>query len=180
MCNWDQNSKTWYLRVFSENWKFLNASEKIVIPWMQVKIDSFVVWTWPANGQIPLFRLPSDIRDYPVTSPSAQIPLCRLPRKLTVRGLVSREAGVMEFGLKGTSRDRGLVADVTGKSTWWNLGLIEGCASGWCRLLMVLWFAQLIADIERGKHAEAKPPLMPLSQLASHVILLVLLLLLLL
>jgi len=75
------------------------------------------------KAQIPLCRLPRDVRDKPVTSPLARILLRRLPRKFPVRGSFG-EVGVMECGLKGTSRVcRGLVADVTGKSAWWNLGL---------------------------------------------------------
>ena len=38
------------------------------------------------NGQIPLCRLPRDVRDKRVTSPLAQIPLRRLPPKLTRTG----------------------------------------------------------------------------------------------
>ena len=64
-----------------------------------------------AKVQIPLCRLPRDVREKPVTSPLAQIPLCPFP-EISPSG----EVGVMEFGLKGTSRvSRGLVADVTGK-----------------------------------------------------------------
>ena len=48
------------------------------------------------QAQIPLCRLPRDVRDKPVTSSLAQIPLRRLPRNF--------EVGVVGFGLKGTSR----------------------------------------------------------------------------
>jgi len=54
------------------------------------------------QAKIPLYRLPRDICDKPVTSPLAQIPLHQLPRK---RGSFA-EVGVMKFGLKGTSRVR--------------------------------------------------------------------------
>jgi len=75
-----------------------------------------------AKAQIPLSRLPRDVRDKSVTSPLAQIPLRRLPRNFPERGSFG-EVGVMEFGLKGTSRIcRGLVVDVTGKSAQWNFG----------------------------------------------------------
>jgi len=69
-------------------------------------------------GQIPLYRLPRDVRDKPVTSPLAQIPLRWLPRTETspsrrnaicakgdVTGLSRtrrgrhREVGLVEFGL---------------------------------------------------------------------------------
>jgi len=46
-----------------------------------------------AKAQIPLYRLPRDVRDKPVSLLS-QIPLRRLPRKV----------GVIEFGLKWMSR----------------------------------------------------------------------------
>ena len=46
------------------------------------------------KAQIPLCRLPRDVRDKPVTSPLAQIPLRRLPRRGR-RG----EVGIVEFGL---------------------------------------------------------------------------------
>ena len=45
-----------------------------------------------ARSQIPLYRLPRDVRDNPVTSPLAQIPLRRLFQSFG-------EVGVMEFGL---------------------------------------------------------------------------------
>jgi len=57
----------------------------------------------PRNGQIPLCRLPRDVRDEPVTSPLAQIPLRRLPRNFPARGSFG-EVGVMEFGLKEALR----------------------------------------------------------------------------
>jgi len=49
--------------------------------------------------QIPLYRLPGDVRDKLVTSPLAQIPLRRLTRNFPARGSFG-EGGVMEFGLK--------------------------------------------------------------------------------
>jgi len=57
------------------------------------------------KAQIPLCRLPCDVRDKPVTSPLAEIHLRRLPRNFPVRGGFG-EVGVMEFGL----------GDVTGLS----------------------------------------------------------------
>jgi len=65
------------------------------------------------KAQIPLYRLPRDVRDKPVTSPSSNSITLTSPKLLRFG-----EVGVMEFALKGTSRVcRGLVADVTGKST---------------------------------------------------------------
>ena len=52
------------------------------------------------KAQIPLYRLPRDVRDKPVTSRLVQIPLRRLPRNFPVG-----EVGVMESGLKRTRWD---------------------------------------------------------------------------
>jgi len=48
--------------------------------------------------QIPLYRLPRDVRDKPVTSPLSEIPLRRLTRIFSVRGSFE-VVGVVEFGL---------------------------------------------------------------------------------
>jgi len=60
-------------------------------------LDRDATFGVPAYGQIPLCRLPRDVRDKPVTSHLAQIPL-RLPRNFPVWGSFG-EVDVMEFGL---------------------------------------------------------------------------------
>ena len=72
------------------------------VKWFFVSRDwsvaSLIDATTLRNGQIPLCRLPRDVRDKPVTSPLAQIPLRRLPRNFPGRGSFEG-VGVMEFGL---------------------------------------------------------------------------------
>jgi len=72
-----------------------------------------------SNSTMPTFTWrPRQVRDVPFSPNSITLTFLKLGRGSF--GKVS----VMEFGLKGTSRVcRGLVADVTGKSAWWNLGL---------------------------------------------------------
>jgi len=62
---------------------------------------------WP-KAQIPLCRLPRDVRNKPVTSPLARIPLRQLPRTGKFRG--SRRNGIRAkwdvTGLPRTCRRR--------------------------------------------------------------------------
>jgi len=56
-----------------------------------------------SKAQIPLCRLPRDVRDKPMTSPLAQIPSRRLPSEIWGLSRTSREVGIVEFGLNQCS-----------------------------------------------------------------------------
>ena len=85
--------------------------------WSVFQTFYFATLRQRVKAQIPLRRLPRDVRDKPVTSvPFSPNSITPTFPKLPVRRSFG-EVGVMEFGLKSTSQFcRGLVADVTDKS----------------------------------------------------------------